>query len=446
MNYFYCLIASLLTINAHGELSIRQNKDTSKLKYILQVDPTMLRIPGGSFSIGIITLDNKGQSSQTKSYLEGNTAWTKYRVDVDSGSFSNGKIKLARSNEYKKSDSITVSVYTRKWLFGGKGNWLLTEKIPYDYEDSIRILTTGNVGKAPGDHVQFGVRTWYDNKKFVDRWFPAKKNLKNFGFVIEGGHLSKSKGDLKIDPDPTNIKEDKIRLVAMLAKRSAIRDTLQIMLDYKAGYQCLIQSVDKGHNLKVDVDVYFDSLINARLLKTNVLDSAAGKTYHYLVNTGGGSITISDKAADGWDGRNGLDGQQGSMGVSGNLITNIETVTASDGTLQTTTTTVQGPGGDGGKGGDGEDGGEGGNGADGGNIIVNYSTAAAPFLGMIKAVSVPGAPGVGGRGGQGGSAGLGGNGNPSGAMGLAGNSGRSGFNGIGGKAGKVIFVVSPAPQ
>jgi hypothetical protein len=455
MTYFNCFIASLLTIQANAfhaphALPARpvliENKDTATVKYLLRVDPAGLRIPGKSFAIGITSMTGNGQPSPTKGYLNGTTPWTKYRVDVDGGSFSNGKIKLAKADDYKKSDSITVSVYTRKWLFGGKGTLLLIQKIPYDYEDSINILTTGNTGTAPGDHVKFGVRTRYDNKMFVDQWFPSKKNLKDFVFAFEGGHLSKTKGDLKIDTDPVNITGDKVRLVAMLAKDSAIRDTLQIMLDYKANYQCLIGSAGKGHDLKVDVDSYFDSLINARLLKINIFDSTGHKTYHYLINTNGGSILISAKGADGSDGWNGLDGLPGSPGSSGTMTTDVENVTAPDGTTQTTTTIVQGPGGDGGKGGDGADGTNGNDGAKGGNIFVSYTTAANPFINLIKALSVPGNPGSGGRGGQGGFGGSGGFGNPPGSMGFKGNDGHSGFDGNKGKTGKVIFALWPTSK
>jgi hypothetical protein len=64
-----------------------------------------------------------------------------------------------------------------------------------------------------------------------------KRNLQGFDFEAEGSHISKSKGDLKIDSDPIKIVNDKVRLIAMLDKDTAIRDTLQITLDYIANYQ-----------------------------------------------------------------------------------------------------------------------------------------------------------------------------------------------------------------
>ncbi len=146
MTYFYCFIASLLTLNTHTLPAPGVTKDSSTAKVQLQVDPVALRIPGRSFAIGITTTTRNSQPSRTKGFLNGTIPWTKYRVEIDGGSFSNGQIKLTNTTDYKKSDSITVSVYTRKWLLGGKGTLLLTQKIPYNYEDSINILTTGNTG------------------------------------------------------------------------------------------------------------------------------------------------------------------------------------------------------------------------------------------------------------------------------------------------------------
>jgi hypothetical protein len=436
------LLAALIASAFTNPAPAATPKDSTAKKYVLQYDPSVSRISGKSLPIGIVTLSAGAQPTQTKGFLKGRDAWSKYRLDVDSGSYSNGKIKIKGTHDYKKGDSITVSVYTRKWLLGGKGKWLLTQKIPYNYEDSINILTTGNIGKAPGDHVQFGIRTYFDNKQSVDKWFPVKKNLKGFGFQAEGSHISKSKGDLKIDSDPIKIVNDKVRLIAMLDKDTAIRDTLQITLDYIANYQCKLQSNGDGHFLVATADVYPDSIIHASLMKISILDSNAHKTYRYLVNTSGGTITISSKGANGIDGNTGWDGLSGSSGSDGTISVDVQTTTDADGNPTTTTTTVQGPGSDGGRGGDGGNGGDGGKGGNGGNIVINYTPAAAPFLKVIKALSIPGAGGSGGRGGTGGSGGSGGSGNPSGNKGLSGMDGRAGFDGSSGSKGKVTFIPS----
>src|SRR5882724_2426473 len=372
MNLLYCFIA-LSSIQAPGPKA-----DTS---YHIRYDHSALRIPGSAFAIGLVIPAVGRNAADTIGYPGGKDGWDKYRVMVDSGSFSGGMIRLDRSNLYKKHDSVTVTVFARKWLLGGKGKWLATRRIPYNYEDSIAVLTSGNTGKSPGDHVQFGVRTIYDNRQFADQWFPAKKkNRDDFSFTFEGGHLSRSKGDLKIDTDPAHFVNHRVRLVARLARNTAIGDTLQFLLDYTAQYQCLIRSATQGHDLDVAADAYYDSLIHTTLLKIDVLDSTGKKTYHYLVNTNGGTLSISSKGADGPDGRNGIDGLPGTPGSAGAISVDVHTTTAADGSIQTTTTTTQGPGGDGVNGGNGEDGVDGGNGSDGGNIVVHYTKAAAPFL------------------------------------------------------------------
>ena len=435
MNWLYCFIA-LSTIRVPAEQA--PPADSS---YHIKYDHSALRIPGDAFAIGLIIPAAGRKAADTIGYPGDRSGWSKYRITVDSGSFSGGKVRLNRSSLYKKQDSVTVSVFTRKWLLGGKGKWLATRRIPYNYEDSIAILTSGNTGKSPGDHVKFGVRTIYNNKQFAEQWFPTKKkNSNDFNLAFEGGHISKSKGDLKIDTDPTHFVNHRVRLIARLARDTAITDTLQFLLDYTAQYQCRIQSATGGHNLGVAADAYYDSLLHATLLKIEVIDSAGKKTYRYLVNTNGGSLLVSSRGADGMDGRNGFDGTAGSSGSAGLVSVDVQTTTAADGTTQTTTTTTTGRGGDGGNGGNGEDGEQGGNGYDGGNIVVHYTKAAAPFLKKITALSQPGAAGSGGRGGTGGSGGSGGSGNPSGLDGNRGLDGRNGFDGTAGKAGQVSFV------
>ncbi|HEV3410994.1 MAG TPA: hypothetical protein VG101_00890 [Puia sp.] len=444
MNALY--LAVMLTAAPHNpppaaaSITSAGKKDSVITQYRIRYDHKVLRIPGQSIPIGILTRTSKGDSAKTKGYLQGDQGWSKYKVEVQGGSFSNGKIKIAKSNQYLKDDSLVVSVYTRKWFLGGKDKWLLTKKISYDYEDSISILTTGNIGRAPGDHVQFGIRTWYDNHQFADRWASKKKQLKGFVFAFDGTHLSKSKGDLTIEVDPEKIRNDQVGLTAVLAKDSAIRDTLHIVLDYVAAYQCKVAAAGGGHDLRVDADVYNDSLIQAKLLRIDVIDSIARKTYHYRVNTNGGSITISSKGGDGSEGRDGFDGLPGTPGSDGAVSVDVETTTNPDGTTSTTTNTTEGPGGDGSPGGNGEDGEDGGNGGNGGNIFIRYTPAVAPYLALIKAASIPGNGGSGGRGGKGGSGGAGGSGNPSGNNGSDGMSGRSGFDGAAGQKGKVIFT------
>ena len=441
MNRFYLLILSiavLLTVSC-DQTKFVQETQPPVAGYRIKYDHNALRIPGGNFAIGLVApADGK---KDTIGYPGKKGRLGKYHIDVDSGEYSGGNVKLRASTMYKKGDSLIVNIYKRKWFLGGRGQFLTSRRISYNFEDSIALITDGNSDRFPGGHVKFGVRSFYNNGQFTDLWYPLKKAYKgNFLLSFDGGHLSSKKGDWKIDPDPTHIGNDAVKLFVRLTKAPVITDTLRWMLDYKAQYRCNIRSMGDGHELNVSAEVFDDSIIHAKLLRLEVVDNETHRTYHYLVNTQGGNITIASFGANGPkgdDGQSGADGQNGADGA----ITNVpETTTDTSGHTITTYVQVQGPGSDGGDGGDGGDGENGYDGRNGGNITVYYTAAAAPYLKMIVARSVPGVGGPGGSGGPGGNGGAGGNGNPLGRRGRNGRDGNSGASGSDGSPEAVRFV------
>lgn len=434
MKYLHLFILTLISLVATAQ---QAPVPVITLKY----DTSALRIPGNAFTIGLIANDN-GKITSTKGLLKGKDGWRKYDINVTGGSFSAGKIKIAKDKTYKKGDSLKVDIYKRKWFLGGKGALLATAYVPYNYETGIKILTKGTFSKAPGNHVQFGIRTFYDDKKYIDKWAPANQNLQDFVLAPNGSHISKSKGDLKIENNPLKISNDKAVLVAELAKQPAIRDTLQIVLDYAAPYKFNATSFRRGHDIIVNASTYYDTIINATLMRIYVADSAAKRYLVYQINTVGGSLAVTTKGANGYAGSNGFDGSTGSNGSDGMTYTTTQTVTNADGTTSTETSTSQGPGGNGQNGGNGGDGGNGGNGFDGGNITINYSAPAKPYLGLITAKSIPGTGGPGGIGGRGGWGGSGGSGSPSGSSGFKGSDGANGSSGADGKPGKIVYKLA----
>ncbi len=435
MKYKLFILLTLIIIKAQSQTANTPVlSPPAGITTVIKYDTAALRIPNKSFSIGVIKTATTGVT-ETKGLLKGKYSWRKYRVELSDGSCTNGKIKLNAAKDYKKGDSITVNVYTRKWLLGGKGQFLATAKIPYNYETGIKVLTKGTFSKAPGNHVQFGIRTFYNNNMSVDKWAPAK-NLQDFIMNFNGGHISRSKGDLKIDNEPIKITNDKVRLIASLAKAPAIMDTLQIVMDYIYNYKCNITSQGLGHDLTITADAYFDKLINATLVKVQVKDSMERKSFNYLFNVSGGSLAVSSRGANGADGLAGFDGIAGTDGSVGSAI--VLTSTDRDGNV--TTTTTMGPGGDGGNGTNGSDGGGGQNGYNGGSITIYYTAAAKPYLNLITATSIPGAGGQGGKGGRGGRGGSGGLGSPGGTSGMNGLDGMDGLPGLNGTAGKIGFV------
>ncbi|MBS1665360.1 MAG: hypothetical protein JST68_30230 [Bacteroidetes bacterium] len=408
--------------------------------YRIKYDHKALRIPGDKFAIGLTIPTDEKTQPHTIGY-SGDGGFGKYHVEVDSGSFSGSNVKLHDSKVYKKGDSITVNVYKRKWFLGGRGAFLTSRKIPYSYEDSIVLLSDNNSNRFPGGHIKFGIRTFYNNHQTTDLWYPIKKkNQDDYLLEFDGGHLSKSKGDLKIDPDPTHIQNDAIWLLAHLAKNPAIGDTLRLLLDYKAAYRCNVTSSDLGHDLNINVDVFDDEFIHQKLMSIEVHDNTTGRIYRYMINTAGGSLKVSTTSGSGASGDNGQPGYNGNDGADGvveNVPMQVRDTKGNDSTIYVQR---QGPGGNGEDGGQGGDGENGYNGYDGGNITITYTPAAEPFLNMILAQTFAGIGGSGGFGGPGGNGGAGGNGNPPGSNGRQGPSGNNGVNGSPGRPGEVRFV------
>jgi len=84
------LLAGCLPAIAQSPVTNKKT-DTAKQKYMLQYDPGVLRVKGNSLPIGIVSISEKGQRSQTKGFLNGTDNWSKYKIDVDSGSYSGGQ-------------------------------------------------------------------------------------------------------------------------------------------------------------------------------------------------------------------------------------------------------------------------------------------------------------------------------------------------------------------
>ena len=107
MNALY--LAVLLTALPHKPVASAKpgtsagKKDTVVQQYRLRYDHKVLRIPGQSIPIGILTRTAKGVSAETKGYLNGDQGWSKYKIEVQGGSYSNGKIKIANPLNISKA-------------------------------------------------------------------------------------------------------------------------------------------------------------------------------------------------------------------------------------------------------------------------------------------------------------------------------------------------------
>ncbi|MBN1182586.1 MAG: hypothetical protein JXB49_09890 [Bacteroidales bacterium] len=464
MKYIIIIVAVILL----GDISISQTKNNKKIiktdlitNMVVRYDPDILRIPGNTLPIGITSVMNNDEIIQTKGYLEGETKWRNYKVKVDGGYFLWGKIHLSWDDLYKKGEGFNVMIYSRK----GK-ELLHSQRISYNYETDILLYTIGGFVKAPGFKVDLGYRVFYDNGVYLDKLFLAPQadccglNHKTYGGCICANTLI-------IDSDPLKINNHTVSVIGHLKKAPFICDTLHIILDYKASYKKHVSGFggsdgssgssgvmgstgfdgqDGGHgsdgcdgnrgpDLEVYADVYFDTIIHENLMCVNVKELETSKDFRYLLNTQGGRMSIISKGGDGGDGGNGGSGGSGGSGFNGEFIT--RKVQINDTTW--VEETIQLPGGDGGNGGCGGNGGNGGYGGDGGNIYVYYTTFAAPYMHMLDIQSISGDGGSGGSGGSRGIGGSGGSGNPSGRSGSSGCSGSSGSSGKDGYHGEVYF-------
>jgi len=133
MKFFITVLISLIWCSPIIAQSHVSNAKVDTQKYLLEYNQAVLRIKGNSLPIGIIAISGNGQKSQTKGFLNGADDWSKYKIEVDSGNYSNGKIKIKGSGKsYKKGDSLSVNVYTKKsfLFFSSKGTWLFSQKYP----------------------------------------------------------------------------------------------------------------------------------------------------------------------------------------------------------------------------------------------------------------------------------------------------------------------------
>jgi hypothetical protein len=271
------LLYYLITLATFG-----MPKDSTVLTY----DGSVLRLPGADLPIGILTISPDGTQTKTLGYLGGDELWSDFDVKVQGARFTLGHILFPHSSRDKKGDSITVSVYRQRGL-------LLTQKIPYDYVDSIRVRTRRPVIKAPGGDVPFYIRIWYDHKIFMNVSMDRHHQIPGIKLAFSGGHLNTTPGRLEIDPNT----RDKAGIVAILTSNPSIRDSLTIPLDYRKDYVCDIPSSRDGHNLDLRVDMANDSL-----LSVDVLDETSKKNYPYLVNIRGSSLEVTTRAANGQGG------------------------------------------------------------------------------------------------------------------------------------------------
>ena len=102
---FYIFILFALVSNNSYSRFVRSYRNIRPKKIeniVVRYDPTVLRIPGNSFRIGITTILQNGAIANTRGYLDGKTSWRNFKIEVEGGCFLFGKIWIHKTDEYTK--------------------------------------------------------------------------------------------------------------------------------------------------------------------------------------------------------------------------------------------------------------------------------------------------------------------------------------------------------
>ncbi|MGF7139324.1 hypothetical protein [Roseimarinus sediminis] len=424
-------------------------------------DSEVLRVPGGSFPIGIIVYQNNGKVKSTIDPRFFNTLWGKFEIDIEGGSYSNGSLFIDETLLPSKGKHVSISI-------NPYGAPKMKQKLilPLNYEEKIQLIPITDVVPTPGYSFRFKMLVSFNNGEeleILNRWNSRFSHL--FEFENEGVSIKESR--CYIEKDFNKLNKHQISITARPLRNPDISYTYTLAMDYKAEQRFVLGGSDGYHgsngrdgsdgssgadgrhgengrdggngddgpDMGVWVDYYFDSLLAAPMLYVYGENLWTGKSYHFLINTNGGLLHVISHGGSGGTGGRGGDGGDGGDGNAGRW--RERTVVLSDSTSKVER--WQGRGQDGGDGGDGAYGGYGGNGGDGGNIYVYFTDDAAPYRQLIVPDSNGGWFGTGGFGGSAGSAGDGGQGDPKGRDGSSGNTGSSGNSGDWGSSGTVSY-------
>ncbi len=466
---------------------IRQLSKTDVNQIFFVYDTTALRIPGNTFKVGIgaetRVKDSHNREHDTVLYTTGfkggSLPWSNFNVKTFGCSFSNGKVTIP-DQDWTDKGNIAIDVEIKE-----KPDKRVYTSIAKNYITGVKLIAQSAFHKAPGNEIKLGVVKTYDN--YATEILKKKKDVDNYfshcQVLVSGGQYKN--GSFLISEDLNQIENHRVGVVARPVADPAFADTFNVLLDYVDNYEYNVYASsgttgpsgrdgaygisadcrkcnggdgqngesgyngvpgEYGHNLQVNLDAYFDSLLATTLCYVNVYDEYTQQQKVYLVNPKGGTLNIATHGGDGGHGGRGGDGGRGGNGVDGKTYTKerIREEVVTDSTGRHTVKivehyTVTEPGGNGGYGGHGGYGGNGGFGGDGGNIMVYYTEVSRPFLSCLHLRSIGGSGGMGGFGGNGGLHGSGGSGNPSGADGKSGESGPSGVSGQSGNNGNIAF-------
>ncbi len=447
-----------------------ENFDVSKISLRTE---NVLKLPGTRFKSGFVVFTTDNQIFKTTGSLRGSLNWKNFDITLQNAKFSNGKISIdqTETNDFKCIPLQFSSKYQPEKIF--------RDTIWLNYENRLLIYPLNTFKKIPGTRVKLGIKVTYDNGQQLtyEGGSSVRKMLKDYEVISKGGTFVD--GDFIVSDNIFDNPDHTPGLMIQLKKDTNVYSIFDFRLDYKEAYQYngsgrsgMFGSSgfsgssgatgehgrhgEDGENgshgyhagdIDVYADMYYDSILQTKLVKLLVDDISKNVQRYYYINPDGGNISVYASGGNGGSGGSGGNGGTGGNGYTGEFYTDYvkEIIVKKDTSGKEIRQEILKPvtrqrkGGDGGFGGEGGYGGIGGDGGNGGYVIVYYTAAMKNYMNLIKVQVSGGNGGSGGWGGTGGSGGSGGAGNPPGRNGRSGLNGMNGPGGHNGSPGRVEF-------
>ncbi len=331
----------LLVLTSITQTGFAFKIDSIKVEY----DKNQLVLPGGKFSISIVSYHPNGKIRKTRGIPGGNVSWRRYNVLVTGGEFKGNKIEVSKKlvPSFRKYIEVEVSCNKQSEI---KKRML----IPLNYETSVEFIPELPFSKSPGSVIEGKIVSVYDNGiTRITEKLRTSNQTAGFSFETSGGYWQK--GKFSIETDFMNIENHTASLVVTPVLNPAAADTFSVLMDYKQHYTLNFNgqsgswgfsgasgsSGDPGCNggdggfgqdgeagdhapdVGVWADLYYDSLLNCNLLYIYTLNFWNDAENFYLLNPEGASLTVSALGGNGGSGGDGGRGGNGGNGHDGEI-------------------------------------------------------------------------------------------------------------------------------
>ncbi len=319
----------------------RSKLDSIQIVY----DRNQLVLPNESFNISVIAYRKNGKVRKTKGIIGRTVGWWRYRIEVQGGKNSGGRIMVNPQLLPSKGKYISISVIPKK-----QEELKKRMLIPLNYETKIDYLPNDHFDKAPGCVVKGKIISKFNNGQTrVYNNLHKKREANRFKYATKDGIWSN--GKFTIEPNFLKISNHHSALIVRSKLNVAVSDTFDILLDYKHHYKLRFwgrsgsdgrdgfrgscgsmgsdgsdgengyhgQHGENAPDIGVWADLFLDPILGYDLLYVYAENFWSGKEYHYLINPNGGAFHVSSTGGRGGDGGDGGNGGNGGKGKDGRI-------------------------------------------------------------------------------------------------------------------------------